>query len=84
VETKTASSSVSQEFRHRPNLREWWVGIKISGRMAMQLDCNSSSIAANKPTKNNSRSLAGNFRISNLEGFPLKVKCEDCSQLACF
>jgi hypothetical protein len=32
--------------------------------------------------KNNSRSLVGDFRISNLEGFPQKVKCEACSQLA--
>jgi hypothetical protein len=55
VETKTASLSVFQTFWRRPNLREWWVGIKISGRMVMQLDCKGSSIAANKPTKNNSR-----------------------------
>ncbi len=46
----------------------------------MQLDCKGSSIAANKPTKKYSRSSAGNFRISNLEGFPQKVKCEACSQ----
>jgi hypothetical protein len=71
---KTASLSVSQKFWHRPNLRKWWVGIKISGMKVMQLDCKGSSIAAN-PTQNNSRSSAGNFRISNLEGFP-------CSQLA--
>jgi hypothetical protein len=48
----------------------------------MQLDCKGSSIAANEPTKNNRRSLVGNFRISNLEGFPQKVKYEASSQLA--
>jgi hypothetical protein len=69
VKTKTLSLSVSQKFWRRPNLREWLVGIKISGRMVMQLHYKGFSIAANKPTKNNSRSLAGNFRISNLEGF---------------
>jgi hypothetical protein len=47
----------------------------------MQLDCKGSLIAANKPTENNSRSSVGNFRISNLEGFSQKVKCEACSQL---
>jgi hypothetical protein len=82
VRTKTASLSVSQKFWHRPNLREWWVGINISGRMVMQLDCKGLSIAANKPTKNNSRRSAGNFRISNLDDFLQKVKCEACSQLA--
>jgi hypothetical protein len=49
--------------------------------MVMQLDCKGSLIAANKPTTNNSRSSAGNLRISNLEGFPQKVKCEAHSQL---
>jgi hypothetical protein len=68
VETKNASLSASQKFWHRPNLREWWVGIKLSGRMVMQLDCKGLSIAVNEPTKNNSRSSAG-IRISNLEGF---------------
>jgi hypothetical protein len=82
VENKTASLSVSLKVWRKPNLREWWVGIKISGRMVVQLDCKGSSIAANKTTKNSSRSSAGNFRISNLEGFPQKVKCEACSQLA--
>ncbi len=70
VEIKTLSLSVSQKFCRRPNLREWWVVIKISGRMVMQLDCKGSLIAANEPTKNNSRSLVVKFRISNLEGFP--------------
>jgi hypothetical protein len=82
VETKTASLSVSQKFWHRPNLREWWVSIKFSGRMVMQLDCKGSLIAANEPTKNNDRSSVRNFRISNVEGFPRKVKCEARSQLA--
>ncbi len=81
VGTKTASLSVSQKFWCRPNLREWWVGIKILGRMVMQLDCKGSLIAANKPTKNNSRSLVGDFRNSNLEGFLWEVKCEAHSQL---
>ncbi len=50
----------------------------------MQLDCKGSLIAANKPTKNNIRSLAGDFRITNSEGFPREVKCEAHSQLAWF
>jgi hypothetical protein len=82
VETKNASLSVFQKFWCRPKIREWWVGVKISGWMVMQLDCKGLLIAANKPTKHNSRSLVGNFRISNLEGFQGKVKCEARSQLA--
>jgi hypothetical protein len=51
-------------------------------RMVMQLYCKGSLIAANEPTKNNSRSSARNFRILNSKGFPQKVKCEACTQLA--
>jgi hypothetical protein len=48
----------------------------------MQLDYKGSSIIANGPTKNNSRSLAGDFEILNLEGFLREVKCEAHSQSA--
>jgi hypothetical protein len=60
----------SQKFWHRPNLREWWVGITFLLRMVMQLDCKGLLMVANKPTKNNSRSLAGDFGILDSEGFP--------------
>ncbi len=39
-------------------------------------------IVANEPTKNNSKKLAGDFGILNLEGFPQEVKCEAHGQSA--
>jgi hypothetical protein len=50
--------------------------------MVMQLDCKGSLLVADEPTKKNSRSLVGDFGISNLEGFPQDVKCEAHSQSA--
>jgi hypothetical protein len=51
-------------------------------RMVMQLVCKGSLMVANEPTKNNIRSLAGDFGILNSEGFPQEVKCEARSQSA--
>jgi hypothetical protein len=50
--------------------------------MVMQLDCKGLLIVANKPSKNNSRSLAGDFGILNSEVFFREVKCEARSQSA--
>ncbi len=51
VETEIESLSVSQKFWHRPNLREWWVGVNIAERMVMHLDWKGLLIAPNEPTK---------------------------------
>jgi hypothetical protein len=57
-------------------------GYKFLGRIVMQLDCKGVLIVTNGPTTKNSRSLTGDFGISNLESLPREVKCEAHSQSA--